>query len=498
MNDLAIRAMSRLGCGKRCSYCWSRSLGWFAAVFFYWFASAAAAAEPKDAWHTYRGNFQRTACTDGVPGPAVPKVLWVEKSNDHFVAAPVPAGDRLYVAGLGGFNISRFYCLAADPKAAPRTLWVKSTPYLKLPTVSSPVLAGARILFGDGMHQTSGAVLHCLHGDKGMPLWQYPTPGDLVHLEGTPTVAGDRVYIGGGAAGVLAVHLERVTLEGKEMKTAEIQKILDQKWKELEARYEEDKKKDPDFAVPPNEDQLPKPAPVLAWQQGKGRWHVDAPVAVAGDRVLAASAFLDKEKAGDRALICLDAGSGKEIWKKPLQLNPWGGPAVAGNLVVVAGSTIGYDPLALKQAKGEITALDLASGAEKWRKDVPGGVVACAVLTDGLAVVTASDGKVRAYDLGDGRLRWFYDAGPAGFFAPVAAAGGVVYAGDLKGVVHALQTADGKPRWTLDLGTVPEVAAPGMIYGGPVLRAGRLFVATCNLEGAHARQPTAVVCIGEK
>ena len=37
-----------------------------------------------------------------------------------------------------------------------------------------------------------------------------------------------------------------------------------------------------------------------------------------------------------------------------------------------------------------------------------------------------------------------------------------------------------------------------MIYGGPSVADGRVYVVTCNLEGPFARQPTAVVCIGEK
>jgi hypothetical protein len=37
-----------------------------------------------------------------------------------------------------------------------------------------------------------------------------------------------------------------------------------------------------------------------------------------------------------------------------------------------------------------------------------------------------------------------------------------------------------------------------MIYGGPVVQRGRLYVATCNLEGRLASKPTVVVCIGEK
>ena len=99
-------------------------------------------------------------------------------------------------------------------------------------------------------------------------------------------------------------------------------------WKDLQAKYEVEKKKDPMFAMPPSEDQLPKADPKRVWQQGKDKWHVDAPVTVIGDKVLAASAFLDKESLGERALFCLNAKTGDILWKAPLKLNPWGGPSV--------------------------------------------------------------------------------------------------------------------------------------------------------------------------
>jgi outer membrane protein assembly factor BamB len=291
--------------------------------------------------------------------------------------------------------------------------------------------------------------------------------------------------------------LNRVTLDGKQMDAPEVQKVLDQKWAELQKKYEEEKKKDPDFAIPPSEDQLPRPAPVRGWQQGQEKWHVDAPVAVVGQRVLVTSSFLDREKVGDRALYCLDAKTGAVRWRVPLAVNPWGGPSVQGDTVVVGGSTIGYDPKAIAGAKGEVAAFALADGKPKWRKEVAGGVLGCVALAGELAIATATDGKVRAFDLGTGEQRWLYDARTP-FFAPPAVANGTVYAGDLKGAIHAVGLADGKGKWVLDLGTAPEVKAPGMIYGGPVLHGGRLFVATCNLEGPFARQPTAVVCIGER
>src|SRR5262249_24221602 len=215
------------------------------------------------------------------------------------------------------------------------------------------------------------------------------------------------------------------------------------------------------------------------------------------ERVLVARACRDKEQVGDRALYCLDAKSGNIQWRQPLKFNPWGGPSVSGKTVVAGGSSIGYDPAALRGAKGELDAFDLDSGKVRWRKDLKGGIVSSVALADGGAIATATDGKVRAYDLSDGGPRWIYDAKGA-FFAPPAVARGVVYAADLGGVVHAIDLSGGTAKWVLDLGKAPEVMAPGMVYGGPGVQDGRLYVATCNLGGANAGQPTAVVCIGGK
>ena len=36
--------------------------------------------------------------------PDSPGVLWAVKSQDHFVASPVPVGENVYLSALGGFN----------------------------------------------------------------------------------------------------------------------------------------------------------------------------------------------------------------------------------------------------------------------------------------------------------------------------------------------------------------------------------------------------------
>jgi outer membrane protein assembly factor BamB len=206
---------------------------------------------------------------------------------------------------------------------------------------------------------------------------------------------------------------------------------------------------------------------------------------------------LDSEQQGERALICLQAADGKQLWKTPMKYNPWAGPVVAGNIVVIAGSSIRLDPNQIAGANGEVAALDLQTGAILWRRDIPGGVVSRCTVRDNLVIFTATDGKVRAFDLRHGDRVWLYDAG-APLLAGAVIAGDMVYTADLKSVVHALSLADGARRWTFDLANDPAVQTAGMVYGTPLARDGRLYVATCNLTNAASRRTGAVVCLGEK
>ena len=40
------------------------------------------------------------------------------------------------------------------------------------------------------------------------------------------------------------------------------------------------------------------------------------------------------------------------------------------------------------------------------------------------------------------------------------------------------------------------VDAPGMIYAGPIVHGGKLYVATCNLDGPNNTKPRVFVCLG--
>lgn len=455
-----------------------------------------AGATARADWPTSRGSAQRTGCIDDQPGPRDPVIKWVHKAQENYVAAPLPEGSAVYFPALGPFNTGLFHCLTAQDDL-PRVLWSKTAPFIKRPMVCSPVSSEGLLIFGDGMHQTDDAILFCLMADTGRPVWQYPVPGKLVHLEGSPTVDRGRVYVGGGAAGVLCLDLKRVVLEGQEMDLAASQAKVELKWKDLSDAAAKGDGKNMTYAGPPNDDVLPKPTPKLIWQVGKDVWHVDAPVNVAGDSVLVCSSFLDEEKKGKRALLCLRKTDGGIAWEVPLTNNPWAGATVAGNRVLVGCSNIRLDIDTIKQGVGEVVAADLISGRVLWRKPVPGGILSPIAVKDGLAVFTATDGKVRAWQVESGNEQWVYDA-KRPFFAGPAVAAGVVYAADLAGVLHALKLTDGRLDWTFNVVNAPGTQLPGAVYGSPVVYRGRIYLTTCNIQGDNVGQPSMVVCIADK
>ncbi|HWE04607.1 MAG TPA: FG-GAP-like repeat-containing protein [Tepidisphaeraceae bacterium] len=461
-------------------------------------AMSAVSGNARADWPTSRGNPAHTGTDDNVPGPRHPAVRWVYKAQEHFLASPVPAGRALYVSGLGGFNSASFYALALNGDAPNRIMWsIKPSGFIPLPIIAAPAVADGLLIVGDGMHQTDGATLYCLHAESGRPLWQYPFPGKLVHLEGAPTIDRGKVFVGGGNAGVICIDTNKITVDGNELNTDALRFLMDKKWTELLAKYADEKKKNPDTAIEPGNEDLPKPQPKLLWQKGHDEWHVDAAVELAGDRLIAASAYVDEDKTGKRILECLNVTDGATIWETPLEVNPWGGPTVAGDLVLVSCSNIRFDRKLLNQARGQMIAVELAGGKVKWKKDIAGGVLSPPAVSGALAVFTATDGHVYAIDSATGADRWTYDA-KTPFFAGPAISGGVVYAADLKGTVHSLQLADGTANWTFDVCADPAVGSAAMVFGSPVVHGGEIFLGTNRIDGEASEQPLAIVCLSDQ
>ena len=126
-----------------------------------------------------------------------------------------------------------------------------------------------------------------------------------------------------------------------------------------------------------------------------------------------------------------------------------GTPIVAGNLAIVVIT----DNAAGDQ--GGLVALDLATGAEKWRYRTPYPAVGAAAASGDTVVVATKSGEVHAVALADGAPRWTHDAaaGVSSFagslWAPPTIADGLVYIA-LQGNFTALDLATGNPVWARD------------------------------------------------
>lgn len=90
-----------------------------------------------------------------------------------------------------------------------------------------------------------------------------------------------------------------------------------------------------------------------------------------------------------------------------------------------------------------------------------------AAIVDGVVYVGGGDGDLVALDLDTGAERWKYDTGNLIGESSPAVAGGAVYIGDLGGVLHAVNTADGKPLWTFKTGS--EIKSSPVVAGDVVL-----------------------------
>jgi outer membrane protein assembly factor BamB len=103
-------------------------------------------------------------------------------------------------------------------------------------------------------------------------------------------------------------------------------------------------------------------------------------------------------------LSCLEAGSGKVVWRKDSKA--WPKFFAASSPLIVQGNCIAYLG---GDSKGEFIAYDLASGDEKWKWPGDGAAYASPVLltVDGTKqLVTLTEKSVVAVGAADGKLLW--------------------------------------------------------------------------------------------
>lgn len=172
--------------------------------------------------------------------------------------------------------------------------------------------------------------------------------------------------------------------------------------------------------------------------------------------------------------------TGSEIWSERLKgvskrdkSAIGGGLAVSGDLLVVAS---GY---------GYVVALDAATGAQKWRRDLGAPMTGSPTIDDGRIFVTSNNNEVYAINLADGATLWsdqaISESARVLGSSSVAAVEDFVIAPFSSGEVIAYLAANGRRLWTDALtqaGRFTPISEINDIGSRPVLGAGLVFASS--------------------
>ncbi|MEU6076232.1 carboxypeptidase regulatory-like domain-containing protein [Micromonospora sp. NPDC047074] len=363
-------------------------------------------------WREYQNNPRRTGQS---AEPLVPEALtnrWqVDVPGGQSVfSSPVLAGERIFLVTEDGQLHSRAVSNGVE-------LWrFKGGAAMR----GTPAVAGDKVYVGGGDDQ----VFYALDAGTGAPVWTYPTGDRLTYT--TPTVVGDTVYFGTG-------------------------------WGEGNGGWV--------YA-------LDAATGALRWRSFIGAQIYFAPT-VANGTVFASSYDA-------RRLVALDAATGAEKWALTRTADSFAAMPTYADGVLYVG-TANFDTGA-----GSLLAVDAGTGAVRWEADGHGDASGSAPNVHGDLVIAGSHSRssVAAYDRNTGARRWITGAGSAVSNAMVLADGVVIGGSQLDRRAWALDAYTGELRW--------ETKMADNVLAAPAFADGKLVVSARNGQLALFEAPGTV------
>jgi outer membrane protein assembly factor BamB len=164
----------------------------------------------------------------------------------------------------------------------------------------------------------------------------------------------------------------------------------------------------------------------------------------------------------DGVFVCLDARTGKVVWKKQFGSLNASSPAYAdGKLYAVT-----LEP-------GQAIALRARDGKLLWKKSLPGRAESSPVVVRGRMYFGTEPGTLFALNAKNGKTVWQTQLNGEIKAAP-AFSEGTLYVGDYGGTMNPIRASDGAIRWqTSDLGS--GLAGSGRFYSTPAVAFGRVY-----------------------
>lgn len=135
------------------------------------------------------------------------------------------------------------------------------------------------------------------------------------------------------------------------------------------------------------------------------------------------------------------AYQGKQrIWEKRVSKQGLSSGVEAADGVVIVGNH-----------KGQIFALDQATGEQKWQAQTTGALISAALIQSGRAIVVSNDGTVYAFDLNSGQQAWTYKLPSVQFSlrgqaSPISIDPRTVAISTANGYIYAIDSLTGVPR----------------------------------------------------
>jgi len=187
------------------------------------------------------------------------------------------------------------------------------------------------------------------------------------------------------------------------------------------------------------------------------QWKVSVGTGDATPLLVSGRLYLHTRQGDDEIVICLDAATGREVWKSSYAAPPVTGPS-ASHPGPRSTPALSNGRIVTMGVSGIISCLDASTGKVVWRKENPSNAVPqfftgmSPLIEDNLCIVhtgTRDKGEVLALDLKSGSERWKWSGDGPSYASPsvMLQGGKKIIVVQTESNLMGLDFADGKMIW---------------------------------------------------
>jgi outer membrane protein assembly factor BamB len=185
------------------------------------------------------------------------------------------------------------------------------------------------------------------------------------------------------------------------------------------------------------------------------KWKVTVGDGVATPALVGDKLYVFSREGGNEVIRCLDAASGKEVWMDKYESGGATG-AASGFSGPRSSPTVAEGKVVTLGVRGILSCLDAASGKVVWRKDSKTWPKfhpsSSPIVVDGVCIAEMGgqgDGRIVAFDLANGEEKWKWTGDGPAYASPVLfnVDGTKAVVAEMDRSIVAVAIADGKQLW---------------------------------------------------